>query len=310
MKNLFICMSPFHILIAVKIIEKLNLQKKNCELFFYCHHVNDTIKYYTKKNKNYFFKINIFVIKKRFPSYIYNLKKNFIKKEYKNIYIANKNGLMEQFVLSYCNYLELYTFSEGASSVYEFKKSKTLNEVKKNILFNFKQLVYYCMGKVYTKKTILKVRKLHYTIYNKDLAPKNICKKITNPFSLKKKQSKKEIILVLGTVWEDFKTNENKKFINLKKSFELFIVNLVKKNSKLAIYYLQHPRSEIIPFKNKKIKIIKTHLIAEDFIKKKILSGFKIKIYCSLFSTVFLNLENFNYSIYCLPDHSQDMIDA
>ena len=85
---------------------------------------------------------------------------------------------------------------------------------------------------------------------------------------------------------------------------------MVKNNSKSAICYLQHPRSEIIPFKDKKIKIIKTHLIAEDFIKKKFLSGFKIKIYCSLFSTVLLNMENLIYSIYCLPDYSHYMIDA
>jgi beta-galactosamide-alpha-2,3-sialyltransferase len=313
MKNLFICMSPLQILVSVKIIEKLHLKKENCELFFYCYNQNKIIKHYVNINEKFFFKVNIFTIKKKFPHYIYKLKKFFIKKKYNYIFLANVNGLIDQFVLSFSNFSEIFTFSEGSSDTYNYENFYKKNfKIEKNFFFFFKEFIYCCMGKMYTNKIILQKRKFHFTFYQNDLAPKNIIKKITSPFQFVQKtklKKKRNIVLVLGTVLEDLEISK-KDLLNLRRKFEFFLLKLTKKyKNKSDVYYLPHPRSKTILFNNKNIKVIKTNLIAEDLIHQKIKSGFVIKeIYCFLFSSVLLHKLKLKFTIYDLPGLSQSVL--
>lgn len=301
-------MSPLQVLVSVQIIKRLNLNYGDCQLFYYCYVNNKVIQHYVDLNKRYFFNSEIYEINSHFPIYINEIKRKFHCKEFKKIFLANINGIVDQFVLSFSKFNELNTISEGDSSVNKYQSIF----FKKKDKFFFKELIYFMLGKKYDRKKILLKRKKHYSIYKNDLANIEITKYLDSPFKIKKKlvKKKKKIIIFLGSVFQDFSLNDKNVFSNLVKKLELLIIQKMKNNKKTQIYFLPHPRSHIINFKNNKIKIANTNLIAEDFIIKKINSGYKVKIYCSIFSTVLINLKNLDYSVYYFQEFHSMFLNA
>ena len=202
---------------------------------------------------------------------------------------------------SFCSFKNLNTFYEGSSNIFKINENLL---IKDKIFKIFKDLIYFIFGNRYSKRKILSIYKNHYTISKNDLNKTNKNIKIKNPFSnfknkYLKNKPKKKISVVVGTCIQDFsKTNKDllKYFLFRTEKFILKLINSEKIGEQTLFY--PHPRSVKYYFKSKKIKIVNSKLIIEDFIKKKIFSGYKVKIYCSVLSSLFYSIPHLKYNFY------------
>jgi len=301
MRNLFICLSPAQILYSVEVINKIQLKTDQCDLFYYDYKESPITQYYLKKNKNFFNKINFFLINKNFPFYVFEIRKFFKNQIYNQIFLCNTEGIIEYYILSFCSFKNLNTFYEGSSNIFKINENLL---IKDKIFKIFKDLIYFIFGNRYSKRKILSIYKNHYTISKNDLNKTNKNIKIKNPFSnfknkYLKNKPKKKISVVVGTCIQDFsKTNKDllKYFLFRTEKFILKLINSEKIGEQTLFY--PHPRSVKYYFKSKKIKIVNSKLIIEDFIKKKIFSGYKVKIYCSVLSSLFYSIPHLKYNFY------------
>ncbi|HIF9439594.1 TPA: glycosyltransferase family 52 [Photobacterium damselae] len=245
--DLVICSTPLQILQIKKLIDKEIINKFE---FFCFSEPSEQIKYYFEMLKVTSCKNAIFYEpKKRFPFYVYYLKKIFKGKKYGNVYFANIDNIYCQYILSFVSFDKIITIDDGTLNLYydgSFYKEKRSNTNK---------LIYNIFGCKYNLRDVKKNIYKHYSIFKNK---QNIAKNIDNIdlFNATEKiKNKKEINVLLGTVYSHISDNS----IELLNKLECFF-------KCVDFIYIPHPRDSMFKFDN--AKNIDGLNIAEDKIIK------------------------------------------
>ena len=285
MQNIFICVTPFEILIAEKIIKFKKIPKKKCRVIFLIDKISKKNRYYFNKIKKISVKSSFFLLNKlRYPIYYFELNKLVKKTNPKIIHIAAIDSSLIQYVLNKNNFEKIYTFDDGIGNL-----TKTYNVgYKKHIL---KKIFDLMLGINFEEKKILKKADDHYTIYQNK--KNNFSKKpvfIGHLFKKVKFKKFKKCSLVIGPVFKDlFHSYEKEKFLYILKKYKIFLKKFSKREK---IYIINHPREIENKFRLKNLVNIDTKYLAEEYIIKILSKKFKeVTLYSFPVSTVTINLK-------------------
>ena len=286
MKNLFICITTFEILVAIKIIKTKKLKKEDCVFFLYNDVKSKQVNHYIKEAKKYskdviFFKLNEI----SYPFYFFIIKKKLKKYSFfENIYLAAIDSSIIHYILSIKKFNCIFTFDNGMTNLtIEYNLNLKISLLK--------NIAYKIVGNRYNTQKVVSNSKIHYTVYDYKFnsVSKNlfILGELFNP-EKKVLPSKKNCNLILIPVFRDLFLY-NLKMINYHKEL---ISNFIKK--KKDIYIINHPREFEFKNSSKIAKPINSFQIAEDVIINNLLKKFKyISIYSFPLSSVSVNLRNF-----------------
>jgi hypothetical protein len=285
MKNVFLVFTPLQLLVAIRVLKFIKIEKKKIILIYYGYKKNKQIKNYLKKAKFFFSKIE-YIKLKRFPFYIlqiFKLKKKYNKKKL-DFYTAASDNIINYYFLSFFKINNIYTIDDGAGD-YEINGRKFLDNT-----IILKKFIYWLLGNRYSRKKLNDEKKKHFTINNNfsDLNKVNVGSLFEKKNIKKIKPNyKKEINFYIGTVEEEYFFDIKAGDVEKKKYLEA-ILNFLK--TKKNIVYLKHPRSTLNYKNNFFLNIKKQNLIAEEIILQYMNKKYKINIFGFYGSTVFYNL--------------------
>tara|TARA_Y100001970_G_scaffold294294_1_gene449939 strand:+ start:8078 stop:9010 length:933 start_codon:yes stop_codon:yes gene_type:complete len=252
MKNIFFCITPLECLIAKKIINN-NFNKNQCELFFFNSISNDIIKHYYEDLGLNCYKSKFYLLNKRFPRYIFDIKNFFKNKKYENVYVSALDSVIIHIALSRIKYKNLITFDDGLGNIL---KDGIYHKKRKHPFH--KRFLYFLLGNRFSTSKIIKSSKVHYTIFKEFenvVSKKPIYIKLFDFKNINK--NKKECNVILGTVFSEYYKKIDKK-ISISK-FQKFVSNF-----KNITFYIKHPREEDLIIEN--IQKIEKNKIAEEII--------------------------------------------
>ncbi|MBN3050260.1 hypothetical protein H4F45_01910 [Pectobacterium brasiliense] len=287
--NLFICATPLHCLLSKALMKKRNLEKKECQLFYFSdHNKNQEIhkKYYSLLSE--YCDISDYLdIEKSFSSYISYIKDTFKNKKFESVFVANVDKMIIHLILSYISIEKLYSYDDGIGNL--VKSSCFYKKKNKNILTDIK---YFFRGNRYNLEKVKRKITCHYSIYKKN---ENIIKNIewVDPstvfnFNTNTRNnfhtSKKSAIVILGTVFDELLEDKKNKG-NLLNALQIFI----NKNSDNEIYYIPHPRCHEVKLNN--VIEYSEHDIAEVILLRISNNYEQLNVY-SFISTAQFNIEN------------------
>lgn len=271
--ELLICLTPLHMLIALKIME---LNPSNYDVLCISYNSNAKYKYYFDKLKSKCLNSNFFLINSTNKlKRLYDLVKfkYFIKTKLKNnyskIYLASIDNSFFHLLLSILEKELIITFDDGSANInknsdyYQYQRKSKFQ----NLLLSF-------LGNIYTTKKIISETSIHYTIY-KDFD--NISKKLK--FIALFDDSgliytcDKVIKIYLGQPFGDLHFNKNEMIFQ-------YLKNNGIKN------YFPHPREKNI---YDGFDYINTPLILEDYIVGLLNENYFVEIY-TVVSTAALNV--------------------
>lgn len=283
---LFICMTNLQLLIAKAIIEKERLD--NVELLFIgdagniknvcylnkikplCQHVS--LEANAKKTSTFKTLKRTLYAKKIMMSY---------KKKYDVVFFANFHVPLIHHILSMVSFNELRTFDDGTNNIN--KKSVMYRDSSVSFTSkHFRRL----MGRKYHKEDILKLDRIHYTLFpekpniiEKKEAITLICYNSENSGTNTVKK------VLLGTVYSDAIDNKHG-VVSLIQKVQSFI------DARKIDYYIPHPRELLYQFNN--VENINSELIAEDIILGFLMQGFRLELY-GFNTTAQINLSNISF---------------
>lgn len=296
--SLIMCTTPLQMMIAENIIKANSNQ--NFDLIVITKNDNIKYRYYYKRLANlcnntlYYLRTSGFV---DFVKFITRFELSKLDKKYDNYYLSSIDSKHFQYIFSK-NYKSsnLYTFDDGSANI---NKSSTF--YKYTSLNTFKSFVWKRIGVKLTKEEILRLSKLHYSIYD------NIPNIIENVQYLKLydedeptviMDKRNSIRIFLGAPMLEVSTDFTNDYIKN-------IANHLKVD-----YYYPHPREVNIPIGN--YQIIDSSLIFEDYIINYLKNNPTVEIEVfSFLSTACLNISNLKrikvnylYTPYLLENYS------
>jgi hypothetical protein len=285
MKNIFLVFTPLQLLVAIRVIKFIKIEKKKTLLIYYGYKKNKLTKNYLKKAKFFFSKIE-YIKLKRFPLYllqILRLKKKYNKKVL-NFYTAASDNIINYYFLSYFKSSNIFTIDDGAGD-YEINARNFFDNT-----IILKKFIYWLLGNRYFRKKLNDEKKKHFTINNYFFDLNKVY--VGALFEKKNKKKiktnyKKEINFYIGTVNEEYFFDMKVSDVEKEKYIEA-ILNFLK--NKKNIVYLKHPRSTLNYKNNFFLNIKKQNLIAEEVILQYMNKNYKINIFGFYGSTVFYNL--------------------
>lgn len=272
-KNLFICMTPFQIYLATKVIESerienvlillINLSSGDKNIFYLykaAKEIGCDILIYQQNQSRKLLKLLFFL--------------NFIMAHlffvnFKNVYISSLHDRYVQILLSFIRFNGLYSFDDGVANIN-----------KDGIYFKDE----------FIKKKIINKIKLHFTVFpgvdniveDKRLRDLNVFEKHVSEYCVENKVS-----IFIGQPYNEiFNDFSESKISDILESLEIE-------------YYFKHPREN---YSFKKVKYIESCEIFESYLENFLKNNPKthVEIY-SFFSTVMFNVSNFsNVSLYAL----------
>lgn len=296
--NLIICCTPLQVLIAEKIIDLYPNEK------FY------GILIYPEKNSKYIYYYNRLAkkcektqyidyhTKNQFKSFLYFLKKGFELPKMKRIFLASINiTSLHRLIWKYKNAL-IYTFDDGSINILE--KNLFLNYYSTK--YDFLKKIPFFLMQLDTAKSILKRKKLHYSIYKeKNIMGKTQYIELFPNYDFQQEITKTKTIL-LGQPIYGSNTEGN---IKNQQLFE-------KIATKFSVdYYFPHPREN---YKINNVTYIQTDFIFEDYILQEIEKNRNTKyVIYTISSSCALNLHsNSNLEIQIIypedcPEHLKEI---
>ncbi|QGU42289.1 glycosyltransferase family 52 [Escherichia coli] len=258
--DLVICNTPLQVLQIENLLKLGILKKNNFELIFFVYNETEKLTYYYNRLKK-MSSNSIYYKYKKFPFYVYDLKKIFKGKIYNSIYTASIDNKLNHYILSFSIFKGLYTIDDGTANIW---RNSSYYVENKNMI---KSLLHYSLGcKFDLVKTKEKIKK-HYTIYKDQ--PNIIENTIYNEMFTSTKKSNftsKSINIFLGTVYEE---------VTLKK--EDLIHTLDSFLSQRNFYYIPHPRDNEHYFKN--VLYIESEKISEEIISNMLDEYCNINLY-------------------------------
>lgn len=279
--DLVICNTPLQVLQIENLLKLGILKKNNFELIFFVYNETEKLTYYYNRLKK-MSNNSIYYKYKKFPFYVYDLKKIFKGKIYNSIYTASIDNKLNHYILSFIKYDDLYTIDDGTANIWENSSYYIDN---KNII---KSSLHYMLGCRLDLKKIKNNIKTHYTIY-KDLP--NIAENTVynNIFCYQKKCNTDFscINIFLGTVYNEISDNKEKLIQQLTDFFH-----------EKDFYYIPHPRDNEHYFTN--VTYIENNKIAEEIIANMLNKYSNVNLYGFGSSTQFnlLHIEGIdNYQL-------------
>lgn len=254
-KNLIVCSTPLHMLIAEKIF---NLYPDDhFDLLIITDTINDKYKFYMDRLAS---QCDSLIVFKMDLSSTINYIKNFlyyrgvmkeINLNYGKYFVVNITSRYVQYLLSIKGCMgDLYTFDDGLANIYKY--GSMYNESKPSFI---NHMVWNFLGVKKYSKDIKKEIKLHYTIFNdipniiENTKYINLLEESSDEISVCEEVTK----IFLGQPLTDISSVDNNQLL----------FNIL---SDLNIdYYFKHPR-EKIDKENFKVPLIETNLIFEDYI--------------------------------------------
>tara|TARA_B100001964_G_C14157556_1_gene565049 strand:- start:131 stop:1066 length:936 start_codon:yes stop_codon:yes gene_type:complete len=280
MKNIFFCITPLECYIASKIITSKNIDKKDCEFFFFNSIKNNKISYYYELLQEKCSIDNFYFLNKRYPQFLIDIKKYFKDKKYLNVYIAALDSIIIHMALSTIDFKNLFTYDNGLVNIL---KNSVYDKPRQHPFH--KRLLYKIYGNKYSTIKIIEETQKHYTIFKnfKNVVSNNT--EYLNLFSLKPKTSNgKRCSIILGSVFSEYYLNQS---IDLmQKRFQSCINNI---NGE--VYFIKHPRDKYSSYQN--INYINSTKIAEEIILDFLKNYQYINLY-GFMSTTQFNLIEFD----------------
>lgn len=261
-RNLFICMTPFQLFFATKIIESEKIDNVTILLLDLSH--SEKNYYYLEKAKNKL-KCETIVYQENKSNKILKLLTflkfillNFLFKKFDGVYLASLHDKYIHILLNFISFNGIYSFDDGVANIN-----------KDGIYFKDD----------YIKNNIIKKVVKHYTIYSDvENIVENSRLKLLNIFDLNTEENdcSDVVIFFIGQPYNEMFKNED----------DDYIVNLVRT---LGVnYYFRHPREKII---YKDIEYIESMEIFESFLEGYVKQNpdKKVIVY-SFFSSVMFNI--------------------
>lgn len=265
-KNLFICMTPFQLYFATKIIEKKNIKDVLIFLIDLSHSEKNyyyldkakkitgcDILVYQEKNSKKLFKIISFL------KYIFL---NFFLKKFEGVYIASLHDKYIHLLFKFIGFDKIYGFDDGVANIN-----------KDGLYFN----------DVFIKSKIIKRMERHYTVFS---GVENIIDvnrlEVFNVFDNSHGTGDviNKVAFFIGQPYVELFDNKNEEEVN-------------KIICDLGVdFYFKHPRENNF-FKG--VEYVDTNEIFESFLENYIKENpnTQIELY-SFFSTVMFNVSNFS----------------
>jgi|GEM_PF-1313667 len=237
-RDLFICFTPLQVLISKAIVQLEHSDEVRPDFVLVPPHDSDVFRHYFEDFsavcEECFYENKLF----RFPFYPFQLWMRFRKKRYRNVYLANVATVKAQYILSFCEFQNLYTFDDGTANIV---KSSVFYKDATNCLGRAKRRLRKWTGNKYTTKKVIDRSKVHYTIYPnfENIVERKIA---VNVFDFKKNTdrilaTKDAATVVLGTVYRDIVQRGHETELLRSK-----IASGAWKIGNSDVYYLPHPR--------------------------------------------------------------------
>ncbi len=280
MTEIFICLTPLHIITAEKILE---VEKIKSAVLLYIPDQNSKQHryYFDRVSKEFRFsfycpiKKNIFYDTLQILKCLKKLNLSLKKTVKPNIFIGNLRSIYPRLFIMSIDFSNIYTFDDGFA-----------NLLQKSFLHKDEKFIFRCFFKLFNPS-------LQYANI------KNNIKKHYSIFSLKyQKNNHNKVFIKLF----DFDCNQPQKNKPLKKvllSAPFFEYNLLTKKEEQSLYnyivdqfeidcILKHPNEQTIKKLSRKIDYAKTLLIAEEFISN-LTNDYRVKVY-GFYSTALINI--------------------
>lgn len=265
-RNLFICMTPFQLFFATKIIESEKIDNVTILLLDLSH--SEKNYYYLEKAKNKL-KCETIVYQENKSNKILKLLTflkfillNFLFKKFDGVYLASLHDKYIHILLNFISFNGVYSFDDGVANIN-----------KDGIYFKDD----------YIKNNIIKKVVKHYTIYSDvENIVENSRLKLLNIFDLNSIENNcnDTVIFFIGQPYNEIFKNKSDEYI-----FELI-------HSLRVDYYFKHPREKII---YNDVSYVESMEIFESFLESYINKHpFKNIVIYSFFSSVMFNVSNYN----------------
>ncbi|MDO9647958.1 CMP-N-acetylneuraminate-beta-galactosamide-alpha-2, 3-sialyltransferase [Glaesserella parasuis] len=286
--NLIICMTPFQMLMAEKIVEK-----KQSEIFYllvFYSVWNDKYQYYMEKvlcKKNVFFLKKCFIspnnhFSRLYKSFLVRIYGFLLCKKFNKVYIANLDNPWIRLLLSSLGKFELYTFDDGTANIFKNSFFYKNDSFRVNLIMKL-------LFSRYTRHDLRKMSLVHYTIYDnkENIVDKDKLVYVSMREGIVKisphevTSSKERVNLLLGQPIDSIFISVNDGVSVVKKIIEVFDIN----------YYYPHPRERFII---DGVNYIKSKLIFEDYF----VSQFRLNVEYTIYTFYsgaplsFINLPN------------------
>ncbi|MGU5758133.1 glycosyltransferase family 52 [Aeromonas caviae] len=208
-----------------------------------------------------------FDVNKRFPSYVFSLKRIFKGRVYRNVFFANVDNIYIHFILSLVSFDKVFTFDDGTANII------TSSSFYEDRLPLSKKILYRLFGRNFDLSKTKSIIDKHYTIYKEfsNLIENTEHLSLNLPFEDKYNnytESMSNINVFLGSVFNDL-TDEPHALVS---RIEAFISGLDG-----DVYYIPHPREFGLFFKN--LKRLDGFEIAEEKIIKLLITAERINLY-------------------------------
>lgn len=283
---LFICMTNLQLLIAKAIIEKEQLN--NVDLLFIGDAGNGKNVCYLNKIKPLCRHVSLEANAKK-TSVFKTLKRTIhankimmsYKKKYDVVFFANFHVPLIHHILSVISFDEIRTFDDGTNNINK-KSVMYLDSSVSSVSKFFRRL----MGRKYHKEDILRLDRLHYTLFpektniieKKEAITLGCYNSVSSGTGVVKK-------ILLGTVYSDA-IDKKHGVLSLIQKVQCFI------DDRKIDYYIPHPRELSYQFSN--VENINSELIAEDIVLGFLKQGLRLELY-GFNTTAQINLSNISF---------------
>lgn len=270
-------MTPLQMLIAEKIIES-NLHTE-FDLLVIVMNDNDKHKYYYNRLKRICFNTLYYTMEAGLSAFLKSklqLKKNYLDKDYQELYLASIENRDFRYIISKNRYSKIFTFDDGIGNI--VPSSELYLKSKPNLL---KIAIFKAFGIKYYKEDIRRLSLLHYTIYE------NIPNIVNNTQLIK---LYKDDVLYSTKPTKILKIYLGQPLFDLSSQFHNNYV--VKTIESLKIYfYYPHPREKELPSGD--FDIIESSLVFEDYIVDYLRNNLDVQVdVYSFLSGTLLNIAN------------------
>lgn len=281
-KSLIMCVTPFQMLIAEKIIE--SREAESFDLIVMAYSDNKKYRHYYNRLRQKCARSIYYTEHQGIIGFLHFkavLIKNGFSRRYRNLYLASIDSRHLQYLVSDNKSSNIYTFDDGSANI--FKDGVYYSSQKPAFP---KRLIWRALGVKLYIENIRQASKLHFTIYP----------------NLPNITSTLEFVELFNDWDEDINihTFEHQKTVNIFLGQPLtdiskhYTIEYLEKALKpLNIdYYYPHPREHLIPSGN--FTLLESKLIFEDYIINLLKNNPKLRVHIYSFtSSCLLNLKNF-----------------